>query len=46
MTDQQTIAINNPCEFAKQCANQRYRTLFRKGQHMISVLVTVNIGEE
>lgn len=25
MTDKQIVAINNPCEKAEQCCNQRYR---------------------
>ena len=46
MTDQQTIAIENPCELAEQCANQRYRTMTQSGRHIISVLLTVNVGDE
>ncbi len=46
MTNNQIIAINNPCELAEQCANQRYRQVHRKGFYLISVMLTVNVGEE
>lgn len=46
MTDQQIIAINNPCEKAEQCANQRYRTIQKKGRYHVSLMLTVNVGEE
>lgn len=46
MKDQQIIAIENPCELAEQCANQRYRELYQKQRYLVSVLLTVNVGEE
>ena len=46
MTDQQTIAILNPCEFAEQCCNQRYREIRRTGRYLASIMLTVNVGEE
>lgn len=46
MTDKQIIAINNPCEKAEQCANQRYREVLRQGRYHVSLMLTVNVGEE
>lgn len=46
MTDQQIIAINNPCEKAEQCSHRRYRELLRNGRYHISLVLTVNVGEE
>lgn len=46
MTDQQIIAIENPCELAQQCANQRYRSIIDRGRYLVSVMLTVNVGEE
>ena len=46
MKDQQIIAINNPCEFAEQCYNQRYRSIEKVGKYHVSALLTVNVGEE
>ena len=46
MTTQQAVAIGTPCEFAEQCADQKYRRIQRSGPYIISVIVTVNVGEE
>lgn len=46
MTSQQLAAINNPCELAEQCANQRYRTFTINGTLAVSCMLTVNVGEE
>lgn len=46
MNDQQTIALANPCELAEQCIHQRYRCVTQKGPYWISVILTVNVGEE
>ena len=46
MTPQQVIAITHPCELAEQCANQRYRSVTKKGKYYVSVMLTVNVGEE
>jgi hypothetical protein len=46
MTEQQQTAIENPCEFAEQCANRRYAAAFDMGDLRISVLLTLNVGEE
>ena len=46
MTQQQTIAISSPCVSAEQCANQKYRTLTLKGRHCVSVMLTLNVGDE
>ena len=46
MTEQQTIAISNPCELPEQCANQRYRKLYKLPSVWVSTLLTVNVGEE
>lgn len=46
MTNQQSVALANPCEHAMQCINQRYRNVTKKGKHYVSVLLTVNVGEE
>ncbi len=46
MTDQQIIAIENPCEQAEQCANQRYRKVEQQGRYHVSMTLTVNVGEE
>jgi len=46
MNDQQTIAVAKPCEPAMQCSDQRYRSVARKGRYYVSVILTVNVGEE
>lgn len=46
MTNQQTIAYENPCIEAEQCQQQRYRSFARHKRYMISVMLTVNVGEE
>lgn len=46
MTDQQIVAIENPCEFPEQCADQRYCRGERRGRYIFSIIVTVNVGEE
>lgn len=46
VSDQQTIAILNPCEFAEQCNNQRYAKAYRVGKFLCTALLTVNVGEE
>ena len=46
MTNQQSVALSNPCEHAMQCPNQRYRTVTTKGKYYVSVVLTVNVGEE
>ena len=46
MTNQQIIAIGNPCELAEQCVDQRYREVHRHGRYLASIIVTVNVGEE
>lgn len=46
MTPQQLTAISNECEFAEQCADQKYRRIIRKGASMLSIILTLNVGEE
>lgn len=46
MKPQQIFALKHPCEQAMQCADQRYRKIYRKGPYMVSVVLTVNVGEE
>lgn len=47
MTDQQNIAITNPCEFGEQCAHPRYPSVVsRHAGHLAMSRVTVNVGEE
>ena len=46
MTDQQEIAILNPCEDAMQCADRRYLSNKRVGPYVVSIVLTVNVGEE
>lgn len=46
MNQQQAIALAYPCELPQQCADQRYRAVHRRGRYYVSVIVTVNVGEE
>lgn len=46
MTDQQSEAIANPCELAEQCCNRRYFTATDTGPFLVSVGLTVNVGQE
>jgi len=46
MNRQQRTAITNPCEFAEQCSNPIYRCLYSKGPYQVSVILTLNVGEE
>ena len=46
MIRQQRIALRQPCEVAEQCYHDRYRSVFRKGKYLISVILTLNVGEE
>ena len=46
MNYQQSVALSHPCEHAMQCANQRYRKVATRGKYHVSVMLTVNVGEE
>lgn len=46
MNQQQSIAILHPCERAEQCANRRYRRFEYVRDLVISIVLTVNVGEE
>lgn len=46
LTPQQQIAITHPCQRGIQCANQRYRRVIPKGKYLVSIVVTVNVGDE
>jgi len=46
MNQQQRIAITNPCEVAGQCSDPLYKRIYRKGPYLVSVILTVNVGEE
>lgn len=47
IAERQKTALANPCQFAQQCAQPRYRFVMSpmKGVRCTAVL-TVNIGEE
>lgn len=46
MNKQQITALGNPCEFAEQCADQKYRTVSQTGRYYVSVVLTVNVRQE
>jgi len=43
---QQQTAIEFPCQLAEQCSQQRYRKVTRRKVYFVSVVLTINIGEE
>ena len=45
-TEHQATAIGSPCYEAEECANQKFRRFRRLGNMTLSLLLTVNVGEE
>lgn len=46
MNQQQITALANPCELPEQTSNQKYRRTVWVGKYCVSIILTVNVGEE
>lgn len=46
MTPQQLAALTTPCREAMECTKPQYRQVTQHGPYFVSVILTVNIGDE